>query len=234
LTSIIFGIYNIDQKAASEPRSSPLGDTLSLVRAKEYIKKLHSKQGNPDLWPDFLTGLPDKTASLRRINNTLPKLGPYAVAYLRITNINPFLLKYGMERHAEVVQWAAAILKTVADEHGKDNFVGAIRTHDFVVVGRVGSVEAIVKRASSLFQKRTRGMYDERDIQRGYILSFKKGKAQVRIGLMRLTSVITDGHPNLERGEFVAALQSLCSEAEDKGQPHLRLSARQYPSEKTH
>jgi len=197
---------------------------LSLIRAKEYIKKLHSKQSNPDLWPDFLTGLPDKAAVLRRVNETLPRLGTQAVAYVRIANINPYLLKYGAEHHAELVQWAAAVLRTSADDYGRGHFVGAIKTHDFVVLGRTANVEAILKKADSLFQKRTRNMYTEQDLERDYIISFQKGRDRVRIGLMQLIHVIADSSCELGQGDFMATLQELCEEAEHQGVASTRLT----------
>jgi len=197
---------------------------LSLTRAKEYIRKLHSRQSNPDLWPDFLTGLPDKAAVLRRVNEAIPRLGSQSVAYVRIANINPYLLKYGAEHHAALVQWAAAILRTVADEYGRGNFVGALKTHDFVVVGRTANVEAIVTRAGTLFRKRTHSMYTEQDLEREYIISFQKGRARIKIGLMRLIHVLADNSCNLGQGEFIAMMQELCSEAEHRGLTETRLT----------
>ena len=212
-------------RAKCDLKAAWQGDTgLSLTRAKEYIRKLHSKQSNPNLWPDFLTGLPDKAAVLRRVNETLPRLGTQAVAYVRIANINPYLLKYGAEHHAELVQWAAAVLRTSADDYGRGYFVGAVKTHDFVVLGRTPNVEGIVRKANSLFLKRTRNMYSEQDLERGYIISFQKGRARVNIGLMRLIYVLADSSCSLGQGEFMGTLQELCAEAEHQGAPSTRLT----------
>jgi hypothetical protein len=93
--------------------------------AKKYIQDLHKKQKNPFLWPDYLTGLPDKAAIIKIMDEVFPKLGEYSIAYVRIANIQPYLIKYGPDRHAEIIQWAAAILKTSSDKR-PNSFVGTL------------------------------------------------------------------------------------------------------------
>ena len=68
---------------------------MGLTVAKDYIKELHKRQENPYLWPDYLTGLPDKAAIIHRLAEVYPRLGRYAIAYVRVANVHPYLLKYG-------------------------------------------------------------------------------------------------------------------------------------------
>ncbi|MDA8431488.1 MAG: hypothetical protein M0Z60_00830, partial [Nitrospiraceae bacterium] len=105
---------------------------MGITEAKHYIQELHKRQENPYLWPDFLTGLPDKGAIIRNLDTVYPNLGRYSIAYVRIGNIHPYLVKYGPDRHADIIQWAAAILKTTCDKCSKC-FVGTMSTHDFVI-----------------------------------------------------------------------------------------------------
>jgi hypothetical protein len=160
---------------------------MGIGEAKKYISQLHKKQGNPDFWPDFLTGLPDKTATIRKVNEVQPKLGRYSVTLLRIANVQPYLLKYGSRRHTEIIQWAAAILKTTMDRCG--GFVGAYDTHDFIAVcGRKDSGE-FLKEASRVFGKKIESFYTEEDLKKKNILSFKGEGRQVEVGIMELISV---------------------------------------------
>ncbi len=39
---------------------------MGLAEAKKYIQELHKKQSDPFLWPDYLTGLPDKAAIIKK------------------------------------------------------------------------------------------------------------------------------------------------------------------------
>jgi len=69
---------------------------MSLKEAKKYIDELHKKQGNPYIWPDFLTGLPDKAAILLRLDEIYPRMGEYAISLVRIANVNPYRRAYRM------------------------------------------------------------------------------------------------------------------------------------------
>jgi hypothetical protein len=42
---------------------------MGLTEAKKYIQHLHKKQDNPYLWPDYLTGLPDKSAIIKKMES---------------------------------------------------------------------------------------------------------------------------------------------------------------------
>ncbi|MBI5141478.1 MAG: hypothetical protein HZA20_04695 [Nitrospirae bacterium] len=196
---------------------------MSLAKAKDYIRELHKRQDNPYLWPDFLTGLPDKAAITHRLNEIYGSLGDYSIACVRIARIEPFLLKYGSNHHAEIIQWAAAILKTVSEDHGRQNFVGAMKIHDFVIIARSDQIEPILKESTTLFRKQTRKLYTEEDLSNGYIISFKRQKAEVRIGLMKFVHVLAKGNYGLPQGQFLPTLGDLCGEIELSGEDSLVL-----------
>jgi hypothetical protein len=52
---------------------------MGLVEARKYIQDLHKRQSNPYLWPDYLTGLPDKAAIIKKMSEIRSKLigGPH-------------------------------------------------------------------------------------------------------------------------------------------------------------
>src|SRR5574340_253924 len=126
---------------------------MGLTEAKKYIQDLHKKQSNPFLWPDYLTGLPDKAAIIKKVDEVSPKLGDYSLVYVRIANIHPYLLKYGPEKHAEIIQWAAAILKTTA-EKCPQSFVGTLNTHDFIATCRTKNMVKLFDEAREMFRKK--------------------------------------------------------------------------------
>jgi len=190
---------------------------MSLTRAKDYIKDLRRRQTNPFLWPDYLTGLPDKAAVLHFLDEIYPKLGTYSIAYLRITNVDPYLVKYGSDRHAEIVQWAAAILKTVADELGRKNFVGALKTHDFVLMAKTERMEPILKKAIPMFSRQIRKFYTEDDRNRGYLVSFRRNRHEIRIGLMGLIYVMTSSAYGIPQSILLPTLDDQCSSLETSG-----------------
>jgi GGDEF domain-containing protein len=189
---------------------------MGIAEAKRYIRELHEKQADPFLWPDFLTGLPGKAAIISRLEEIFPELGRYAVAYVRIANIQPYIIKYGPEKHADIIQWAAAILKTSCEKCRKC-FVGTLSTHDFIVVCEAKEILKHIKEASVLFRRKMQTYYREEDIKKKSVLSFRSDGGRVTIGLVKLVSVIADGKVTVPRGDLVQTMGRLCDRAEREG-----------------
>jgi len=185
---------------------------MGLKEAREYIRKLHRLQDNPYNWPDYLTGLPDRAAVLKKIDEVYNKLDRYAVGFVRISNIHPYLLKYGDSKHAEIIQWAAAILKTTAEEC-KNGFVGAVGTHEFAVVCRNRDIREVLKKARALFLKKTKEFYSESDLERQYIFSFNRDGEKVFIGFMDLIYEVLE-QPRVEKHNVIPYLARLCNDRE--------------------
>lgn len=182
---------------------------MSLRDAKKYISELRKRQDDPFQWPDYLTGLPNAHAIIKKTNEVYPKLGRYAIAYICIGNINTYLIKYGSERHAEIIQWAAAILKTTADKHGC--FVGASKSHDFVAIGKKQDIKAFLEDANKLFDKKAKSFYDKRDLDSKSVLSFVSNGKPVNLGLMRLAFSSIDSKTDIPREDVLPYLERNCS-----------------------
>jgi len=194
---------------------------MALSEAKKYIQQLHKRQSDPFLWPDFLTGLPDKSAILRKLEDVYPKLGRTSIAYVRISNIQSYLIKYGPDHHADIIQWTAAILKTSADRC-KSGFAGTLGTHDFMVMCESREIQNLMREASGLFQKQMRNYYSSKDLKDQTTLAFTKDKGEnIRIGLMKLVCVIADKKLPVRRGDLILNMARLCDALEDSGEDML-------------
>ncbi len=191
---------------------------MGLPEVNKYIRELHRKQSDPVNWPDYLTGLPGKSAILHELDKTYPKLGRYAISYVRITNIYPYLIKYGYSHHADLIEWSAAILKTTAQELDEDAFVGTIGTHDYIVISKQPVMEEILKSSQELFAKKARACYSAEDRKKSIILSFEAGGKTVRVGLMKLIYAVTDRKPDLPKIDILPYLSGICSRLEKGSQ----------------
>lgn len=185
---------------------------MSIKSAQKYINDLHKKQQDPSQWPDFLTGLPDRYAVLRSIDDAYSHLDKKFISFLRIANIHPYLLKYGNERHIQVIEWGAAILKVTADKYGF--FVGAYDTHDFVVIGDKNKMDDFIADVSGQFDKKSLSFYDKDDVSRPNFLSFKRDGKQVNIGYMKFISASINKISSLPKAQVILYLSSMCAEAE--------------------
>ncbi len=185
---------------------------MGLKEAKKYIAELHRKQDDPYLWPDFLTGLPDKAAIIQKVSEVYDQIGEYCISVIKIANIQPYLIKYGPDRHAEIIQWTAAILKTTADKY--KTFVGTCCTHDFIAVCNTKSSKTFINEATKLFEKKALTLYNKEDLKKGKVLSFMKEGKRIDIGFMKLISCSISDKTDIPKDHLIPHLGKLCIELE--------------------
>ena len=187
---------------------------MGLTEAKKYIQDLHKKQSNPFLWPDYLTGLPDKSAIIKKMYEFFPKLGEYSIVYLRIDNIQPYLLKYGPAKHAEIIQWAAGILKTTSEKFS-DSFVGTLSTHDFIAICGKDNMVKLLEEAREIFRKKASTYYSQKDLAKGVTLSFDRNDGKkVNLGLMKFIAVVADKKLRVKRSRLILDMARICDALE--------------------
>lgn len=186
---------------------------MGISEAKKYIQDLHKRQENPYLWPDFLTGLPDKAAIIKRLEEIYPDIGRYSVAYVRIANIHPYLIKYGPDRHAEIIQWAAAILITTCEKCSKC-FVGTMSTHDFVIMCETKNMIKHFREAARTFNKKVEAYYTREDQASKTTLSFNRNGEKINIGLMALKAVIADRKLSIKKSHLLQDMGKTCESLE--------------------
>ncbi len=186
---------------------------MGITEAKKYIQNLHKRQENPYLWPDFLTGLPDKAAIIKKLEEIYPDIGRYSVAYVRIANIHPYLIKYGPNRHAEIIQWAAAIIKTSCEKCSKC-FVGTLNTHDFVVMCETKKMIKHFREAARIFRRKVETYYTREDLASKTTLSFSRNGEKINIGLMGLKAVIADRRLGIKKSHLLQDMGKACESLE--------------------
>lgn len=196
---------------------------MGIAEARKYIQQLHKRQENPYLWPDFLTGLPDKSAIIKRLEEVYPHIGRFAVAYVRIANIHPYLIKYGPDKHAEIIQWAAGILKTTCEKCSKC-FVGTLSTHDFVIMCETKNMVKHFKEAARTFKKKVETFYSTEDLKSKTTMSFNRNGENINIGLMSLKAVIADKKPNIKKSRLLQDMGRACEGIEGSGEDIMVMS----------
>jgi len=187
---------------------------MATSEAKKYIQDLHKRQKNPYLWPDYLTGLPDKASIIKKMDEVFPKLGEYSIAYVRIANIQPYLIKYGSDNHAEIIQWAAAILKTSSDKHS-NSFVGTLSTHDFIVMCQTKKMSKLLEEVREIFRKKVSTFYSKEDFRKELTLSFdRKDGKKINVGLMKFIAVVADRKLRVNKGQLIRNMARVCEALE--------------------
>lgn len=186
---------------------------MGMAEANKYIRELRRRQDDPYLWPDFLTGLPGKNAIIRKLESVYSDAGRYSVAYVRIANIHPYLIKYGPDKHADIIQWAAACLKTSCETCEKC-LAGTLTTHDFIVICENKDMIPHLRDAAALFEKKARTFYSKEDREKKTVMSFDRDGRKVNIGLMRLVSVISDKITGTDKSALIHDMGRICEKIE--------------------
>ncbi|MDA8156293.1 MAG: hypothetical protein M0Z52_07555 [Actinomycetota bacterium] len=186
-----------------------------LAQARKYITELHRKQNDPYCWPDYLTGLPGQNAIIRKLEKLYPRLGTYSIAYARISNIYPYLIKYGYKHHADIIEWSAAIFKTAFD-NVKDSFVGAIDTHGYVIMAKSRDLDPVLSECARLFGKKTGAYYSPEDRKKGSVLSFHAEGKCVSVGLMGIIYCAMKEKTAIPRRDLIQHLAAMCAKLESE------------------
>ena len=141
-------------------------------------------------------------------------MGEYSISYIRIANIQPYLLKYGPDKHAEIIQWAAAILKTTYDKCPQ-SFIGAFNTHDFVGMCKTKNMVKLFEEAQEMFRKKAAAYYSKIDLAKGITLSFDRNDGKkVNYGLMKLIAVVADKKLRVKKAHLIRNMVRTCDAIE--------------------
>ncbi|HWR38672.1 MAG TPA: bifunctional diguanylate cyclase/phosphodiesterase [Patescibacteria group bacterium] len=117
-----------------------------------------------------LTGLPGNLVIEDRLKNLLISQQPFAVFYIDLDNFKAYNDKYGFERGDQVLLLTSQVLSQCIAHTGQGTtFLGHIGGDDFVIITAPGNVQTMGDAIIQRFDKEILSMYQEEDLDRGYI-----------------------------------------------------------------
>ncbi|MGQ9614317.1 GGDEF domain-containing response regulator [Chloroflexus sp.] len=129
-----------------------------------------------------LTGLPGNVSIQAEINRQLQQGAKFALLYIDLDNFKAFNDVYGFARGDKALHLVASVLQ---EQCPSEDFIGHIGGDDFVVIHFGADPETLCKRIIQVFDQRVRTLYDEVDLQRGYLV------ATDRYGIVRQFGIIS-------------------------------------------
>ncbi len=118
-----------------------------------------------------LTGLPGSVLLDEEIRYRLKNEGRFAMLYIDVDNFKSFNDTYGPARGDRVIKLVAELLLDVIQRSGsKLDFIGHIGGDDFAVLTLPETVQMICLNLIAEFDQRVRALYDEPDLERGYLM----------------------------------------------------------------
>ena len=187
--------------------TKPFKPSVLLARINSVIKRTSS-----DLDCNPLTRLPGNFAIMREINDRLNKELPFAVLMLDIDNFKPFNDYYGFIRGDEVIRTTARIIvETFRQLGNSDDFIGHVGGDDFIMISTPDKAETLCKEIIARFDRQVPEFYDEKDRERGYIVTKDRKGKQQKFSFMSISiGVVTNKYRRFTHfGEISSTLAEL-------------------------
>ena len=139
-------------------------DPIELVaRVKSALRRVREMRSiNP------LTQLPGNVQVQDEVAKRVAEGAPFALMYVDLDNFKAFNDHYGFLRGDEAIKTLAATVDDAVRSNG-GGFIGHVGGDDFVVLVEPGGSEAIARSIIAAWDEKVPLLYDESDLERGYI-----------------------------------------------------------------
>ncbi len=138
-----------------------------------------------------LTGLPGNVLLQAELDHHLSQQQGFDLIYIDLDNFKAFNDAYGFARGDRAIHLLANVLIEVAP---KEDFLGHIGGDDFVIIHFGLHVEELCRNIIATFDARVSSLYDEADLQRGYLLGLDRQGVMRRFGLLSLSIAVVNAH----------------------------------------
>ena len=142
-----------------------------------------------------LTGLPGNVLLQAEIERQLTQRTPFSLIYIDLDNFKAFNDAYGFARGDRAIHMLAGVLAEVAP---REDFLAHIGGDDFAIIHYGGKPEELCQGIIAAFDSRVRELYDEPDLQRGYLRGVDRYGTPRQFGLLSLSISVVSS----ESGRF--------------------------------
>jgi len=154
----VIGLADHSLKKPFEPK-----EVVSLVKA--YLKRMERAENL-----NQLTGLPGQTQIHNEITSLIEQNKTFAAIYVDMDDFRGFNRAYGFNRGDRAIRLLSEVLNEAVRLFGNpDDLVGHFGGDNFVVVSTVPKARIICRRIITDFSNQINNLYDQNDLERGYI-----------------------------------------------------------------
>lgn len=178
----------------------------SLVRAVTEMRIEAARHANP------LTFLPGNIPITEHLRRLMAGCVRYAASYFDLNNFKPFNDLYGYYRGDEMIKLAARNIQREADP--LRDFVGHVGGDDFIVLFQSEDWQARCERIIASFNAEARGLFNEQELQSGYMEGEDRRGNSTRFPLTTLCAGVVLG----QGGDFRTAEEVASAAASAKRQ----------------
>jgi diguanylate cyclase (GGDEF)-like protein len=174
------------QNGANDYVTKPFSMPELIMRVKNVLSWSQSqREANP------LTGLPGNVSIERELTQRIESGDHFAFIYTDIDNFKAFNDYYGYAKGDEAIKLTAAILTDAVGKRGNiEDFLGHIGGDDFVVMTTPDRSDAVARSVIDLFNQRAPDLFEEEDIERGYLKIRRRSGEVMQIQSLGITLAI--------------------------------------------
>jgi diguanylate cyclase (GGDEF)-like protein len=185
------------------------GKYVGIVTIKDLLKKTTEMEVSVAKHQNPLTSLPGNLIIEQKLNQIISNDGQYSVAYLDINNFKSYNDVYGFENGDLVLKLLADILRSNISER---EFIGHIGGDDFVVIFSNHVIDLYFEDLIRQFELEVLALYNQKDIENGFIISSNRHGEMEKFPLITLTAVVVNNKERnfknmFELTETLAALK---------------------------
>lgn len=169
-------------------------DVGELVDSVRWMSRRLKELGEMNLDANPLTRLPGNHAIEKFLLTRIQEGSPLAFCLADLDNFKAFGDRYGYSRGSEVLKRVGTILTETVKTLGDDkDFVGHIGGDDFVIISRPDRVDKLCGSVIHEFDDMIPNYYDEKDRQRGFIISKDRKDVEQEFPFMTISiAVVTN------------------------------------------
>jgi diguanylate cyclase (GGDEF)-like protein len=150
-----------------------------------------------------LTRLPGNLAIEKSLLVRLRHRRRFAFCHIDLDNFKAFGDHYGYARGSEVLKMVGTVLTRVAEDGGRETFIGHIGGDDFVLICAPDRVSACCQYIIKEFDDAIPQFYDAEDRERGFIMSRDRNDRVQQYAIMTISiAVVTN-----ERRDITTPMQ---------------------------
>jgi diguanylate cyclase (GGDEF)-like protein len=167
-----------------------LGSTFNAMTEELIKMKARAENANP------LTKLPGNIVIHEQIEERIRNDCKFVVIYCDLDNFKAFNDKYGISKGDEAIKMTSDIFKEAAQAKGSpDDFVGHEGGDDFLLISSPETAQSVADYIIQEFDKRVRSLYDEEDLNRGYIVAHSRDGSIQNFPIMTISLAgVTNEH----------------------------------------
>lgn len=177
---------------------------------KELLARVQMvlRRSSQDLDANPLTRLPGNISIQRELERRLGSREPLAVGYADLDRFKAFNDYYGFKRGDEVILKTAHVLLEASKRHGTpQDFVGHIGGDDFLFITTPQQAPTLCETIIHDFDAAVSQLYDESDLQRGYLLQTNRQGQTNKVPLLSISiALVTNEKQSLTHPGEVAKL----------------------------